>query len=139
VFRGQGARLERALINWMLDLHTGEHGYTEIAPPFLVNRDAMQGTGQYPKFVEEGDAYLVGEDGLYLIPTAEVPVTNLHREELLDGDRLPIAYVGVFAVLPPRGGRGREGHAGPASSSPVRQGGAGPLRAPRAPRRRSRS
>jgi seryl-tRNA synthetase len=92
VFRGQGARLERALINWMLDLHTGEHGYTEIAPPFLVNRDAMQGTGQYPKFVEEGDAYLVGEDGLYLIPTAEVPVTNLHREELLTGDRLPIAY-----------------------------------------------
>jgi seryl-tRNA synthetase len=92
VFRGAGARLERGLINWMLDLHTGEHGYTEVAPPFLVTRDAMQGTGQYPKFVEEGDAYLVGEDELYLIPTAEVPVTNLHREELLSDDRLPIAY-----------------------------------------------
>jgi seryl-tRNA synthetase len=92
VFRGVGARLERGLINWMLDLHTGEHGYTEIAPPFLVTRDAMQGTGQFPRFVEEGDAYEVPEDGLYLIPTAEVPVTNLHREELLSDDRLPIAY-----------------------------------------------
>ncbi|MBA2669360.1 MAG: serine--tRNA ligase, partial [Gemmatimonadetes bacterium] len=67
--------------------------YTEIAPPFLVNRDSMLGTGQYPKFVEDGDAYEVVEDGLYLIPTAEVPVTNLHREELLAADRLPIAYV----------------------------------------------
>jgi seryl-tRNA synthetase len=93
VFRGAGAKLERSLINWMLDLHSEEHGYTEIAPPFLVNRDSMQGTGQYPKFVEDGDAYEVVEDGLYLIPTAEVPVTNLHREELLAADRLPIAYV----------------------------------------------
>ena len=92
-YRGRGARLERALINWMLDLHTADHGYTEVSPPFLVNRDAMQGTGQYPKFVEDGDAYSIPEDGLYLIPTAEVPVTNFHRDELLDAERLPIAYV----------------------------------------------
>lgn len=92
VFIGPGARLQRALINWMLDLHTGEHGYTEVSPPFLVHREAMKGTGQFPKFVEEGDAYEVPADGLYLIPTAEVPVTNFHRDELLDGARLPLAY-----------------------------------------------
>jgi seryl-tRNA synthetase len=92
VYRGLGARLQRSLINFMLDLHTREHGYTEVEPPFVVNRDAMQGTGQYPKFVEDGDAYFIPEDGLYLIPTAEVPVTNLHREEMLEADRLPIAY-----------------------------------------------
>jgi seryl-tRNA synthetase len=92
-FRGPGARLQRALVNWMLDLHTREHGYTEVSPPFLVHRDSMQGTGQYPKFVEEGDAYSIPEDGLYLVPTAEVPVTNFHREELLDGALLPISYV----------------------------------------------
>lgn len=91
-YRGLGARLQRALVSWMLDLHTAEHGYTEVSPPFLVNRDAMAGTGQYPKFVEEGDAYEVPGDGLYLIPTAEVPVTNFHRDELLAPDRLPIAY-----------------------------------------------
>lgn len=93
VFRGAGARLQRALINWMLDLHTREHDYTEVSPPFVVHRDSMRGTGQYPKFVEDGDAYEIPEDGLYLIPTAEVPVTNLHREELLDASRLPIGYV----------------------------------------------
>lgn len=92
-FRGPGARLQRALINWMLDLHAREHGYTEASPPFVVHRDSMTGTGQFPKFVEEGDAYEMPEDGLYLIPTAEVPVTNFHRDELLDADRLPIAYV----------------------------------------------
>jgi seryl-tRNA synthetase len=93
VFTGAGAKLERSLINWMLDLHSEEHGYTEVAPPFLVNRDSMQGTGQYPKFVQDGDAYEVAGDGLYLIPTAEVPVTNLHQEELLGAERFPIAYV----------------------------------------------
>ena len=89
-YRGQGARLQRALVNWMLDLHTTEHGYTEVAPPFVVNRAAMTGTGQLPKF--EDDAYAIQGDDLFLIPTAEVPVTNLHREELLDAERLPIAY-----------------------------------------------
>ncbi len=92
VYRGMGARLQRALINFFLDLHTREHGYTEVEPPFVVTRESMQGTGQYPRFVEEGDAYFLPEDGLYLIPTSEVPVTNLHRDELLDADRLPIAY-----------------------------------------------
>jgi seryl-tRNA synthetase len=93
VFIGPGARLQRALINWMLDLHRDEHGYTEASPPFLVNQASMQGTGQFPKFVEDGDAYELPADALYLIPTAEVPVTNFHREELLDGARLPISYV----------------------------------------------
>lgn len=92
VYRGMGARLQRALINFFLDLHTREHGYTEVEPPFVVTRDSMQGTGQYPKFVEDGDAYALPEDGLYLIPTSEVPLTNLHRDELLEAERLPIAY-----------------------------------------------
>ena len=89
-YRGIGAKLQRALINFMLDLHTGEHGYVEVETPFLVGRDAMTGTGQLPKF--EDDAYRIESDDLFLIPTAEVPVTNLHRDELLAGDRLPIAY-----------------------------------------------
>lgn len=88
---GQGARLERALINWMLDVHTKEHGYTEIAPPLLVNRDSMTGTGQLPKFEE--DMYRLKDDDLFLIPTAEVPVTNLHRDEILDEMKLPLQYV----------------------------------------------
>jgi seryl-tRNA synthetase len=91
VLRGAGARLQRALIQWMLDLHVSEHGYTEVAVPYLVGRPALVGTGQLPKFEEE--LYLTAADDLFLIPTAEVPVTNLHREELLDGERLPIAYV----------------------------------------------
>lgn len=93
VMTGPGARLQRALINWMLDLHRDRHGYTETSPPFVVTQSSMRGTGQYPKFVEDGDAYSIPQDGLYLIPTAEVPVTNYHREELLDADRLPIRYV----------------------------------------------
>jgi seryl-tRNA synthetase len=92
VYKGMGARLQRALINFFLDLHTREHGYTEVEPPFVVTRESMQGTGQYPKFVEDGDAYALPEDGLYLIPTSEVPVTNLHRDELLDAAQLPILY-----------------------------------------------
>lgn len=90
-YRGMGARLQRALISFFLDLHTREHGYTEVEPPFLVTRDSMQGTGQYPKFVEDGDAYELPEDGLYLIPTSEVPLVNLHRDDLLDAADLPIA------------------------------------------------
>jgi len=93
VYRGAGARLQRALIHWMIDLHATEHGYTEVSPPFVVNRDALTGTGQYPKFVEDGDAYEIPQDGLYLVPTAEVPVTNFHRDEILAPDRLPIGYV----------------------------------------------
>ncbi len=90
LFTGQGARLVRALINFMLDLHTREHGYTEICPPFLVNDATMTGTGQLPKFAD--DLYAVPGDGLWLIPTAEVPVTNIHRDEILDGGLLPRAF-----------------------------------------------
>ena len=90
-YRGVGARLQRALINFFLDLHTTQHGYTEVETPFLVTRESMQGTGQYPKFVEDGDAYELPADELYLIPTSEVPLVNLHRDELIDGARLPLA------------------------------------------------
>lgn len=91
VYVGLGARLERALINFMMDLHSREHGYTEVWPPFLINHQAALGTGHLPKFGE--DMYEVPGDGLFLVPTAEVPVTNLHGGELLDGDQLPIRYV----------------------------------------------
>ncbi|MEZ4412736.1 MAG: serine--tRNA ligase [Gemmatimonadales bacterium] len=91
VFVGLGARLVRALENFMLDLHTREHGYVEVAPPLLLNEASLLGTGQLPKFEE--DLYRVERDGLYLLPTAEVPVTNLHRDEILDGASLPIGYV----------------------------------------------
>jgi seryl-tRNA synthetase len=99
VYWDLGARLERALMNFMLDLHTREHGYTEVLPPFLVNADSLYGTGQLPKF--EADLFKVphGDKNLYLIPTAEVPVTNLYRDETLDGARLPIsltAYTPCF-------------------------------------------
>ena len=90
LFVGRGARLERALIAFMLDLHTREHGYTEVSPPYLVTRETMTGTGQLPKF--EDDLYRVSDD-LFLIPTAEVPVTNLHRGEVLLGEELPKRYV----------------------------------------------
>lgn len=90
VYKGAGARLERALIQFMLDLHTREHGYIEISPPFIVNAASMTGTGQLPKMAE--DMYAVPLDDLYLIPTAEVPLTNLHREEILPGP-LPVRYV----------------------------------------------
>jgi seryl-tRNA synthetase len=91
VLMGAGARLARALINFMLDVHTREHGYREIEPPFLVNRAALTGTGNLPKFEE--DLFRIGGDwDLFLIPTAEVPLTNLHREEILDGRHLPLKY-----------------------------------------------
>src|SRR5881396_4157264 len=90
VYSGAGARLERALINFMLDLHTTEHGYQEILPPFLVNRASMTGTGQLPKF--EGDLFRLRDDDYFLIPTAEVPLTNLHWEETLREAMLPLQY-----------------------------------------------
>src|ERR1019366_8781724 len=88
LFTGMGARLVRALANFLLDLHTREHGYVEVQPPYLVNRASLTGTGQLPKF--EDDLYRTGDD-LFLIPTAEVPVTNIHRDEILDVADLPIA------------------------------------------------
>jgi len=96
-FTGAGARLERALINFMIDLHTREHGYTEISPPFLVRRDCMIGTSQLPKF--EADMYGLEENQLFLAPTAEVPLTNLHRDEILNVADLPkkfVAYTPCF-------------------------------------------
>jgi seryl-tRNA synthetase len=90
VLSGAGARLERALINFMLDLHTSGHGYREVLPPFMVNRAAMTGTGQLPKFEE--DLFRLRDEEYFLIPTAEVPVTNLHRDEILNESMLPIRY-----------------------------------------------
>lgn len=97
VYKGMGARLERALLNFMLDLHSGEHGYREMFPPFMVNRASMRGTGQLPKLEE--DMYLCGNDDLFLIPTAEVPITNLHRDEILEIDQLPLKYCAYSACF----------------------------------------
>lgn len=97
VYTSLGARLERAIINFMLDLHTREHGYEEIFPPFLVNADSMFGTGQLPKMAD--DMYHLQEDDMYLIPTAEVPVTNLHRDEILTADQLPMKYAAYSACF----------------------------------------
>jgi seryl-tRNA synthetase len=97
LYTGAGARLERALINFMIELHVREHGYTELAPPLLINADAARGTGHLPKFGE--DMYHVTEDDLYLVPTAEIPVTNFFAGELLDADVLPrrfVAYTPCF-------------------------------------------
>ena len=91
LYRGLGAKLERALINFMLDIHTKEHGYIEVLPPFMVNSASMTGTGQLPKFKE--DLFKIEDWDYYLIPTAEVPVTNIHREEILSEEQLPIYYV----------------------------------------------
>jgi len=113
-YRGAGAKLERALINFMLDLHTEKHGYTEVFPPFLVNSGAMLGTGQLPKFA--GDMFHVSGTDYYLIPTAEVPVTNLYREEILDGDRLPIYHVAYSACF-----RAEAGAAGRDTRGLIRQ------------------
>jgi seryl-tRNA synthetase len=99
VYWDAGARLERALANFMLDLHTREHGYTEVLPPYLVNSESMYGTGQLPKFAADLFRVPHGDKDLWLIPTAEVPVTNLYRDEVLDSSRLPIsltAYTPCF-------------------------------------------
>jgi seryl-tRNA synthetase len=95
VYVGGGSNLQRALINWFLDVHTREHGMTEVWPPVLVNADSARGTGQIPD--KEDQMYVVARDDLYLIPTAEVPVTNLHRDEILDADALPIRYAAYSA------------------------------------------
>ena len=97
LFTGIGAWLERALINWMLDVQTKEHGYTEISPPYLVNHASMFGTGQLPKF--EDDMYRLKDDELFLVPTAEVPLTNLHRDEILEEAELPRRYTGYTACF----------------------------------------
>jgi seryl-tRNA synthetase len=114
VLKGLGARLERALVNFMLDLHINEHGYTEIFPPFLVNEGCMVGTGQLPKFEE--DMFKVVPGDYYLIPTAEVPVTNLHREEILEVENLPKKYVAYTACF-----RAEAGSAGRDTRGLIRQ------------------
>jgi seryl-tRNA synthetase len=97
VYKGAGAQLERALINFMLDVHTRTNGYREIFPPFLANRESHFGTGQLPNSRDQ--MYYIGEDGLYCIPTAEVPVTNLHRDEMLDASALPVKYCAYSACF----------------------------------------
>ena len=113
-YKGLGARLERALMNFMLDLHVDEHGYKEILPPYLVNRASMTGTGQLPKFEE--DAFLIGNEDYFLIPTAEVPVTNFHRDEILNVDQLPIKYAAYSACF-----RSEAGSAGRDTRGLIRQ------------------
>lgn len=114
VYKGSGARLERALINFFLDTHTVHHGYTEIFPPFMVHRNSMIGTGQLPKFEE--DAFKVSDTDYFLIPTAEVPVTNMYREQILDGADLPIKHVAYSACF-----RAEAGSAGRDTRGLIRQ------------------
>lgn len=97
LYKGKGATLERALINYMLDFHLRHHGYTEIFPPFLVNKASMKGTGQLPKMEE--DMYNIEKDGLYPVPTAEVPITNIYRDEILNESELPVKFVGYSACF----------------------------------------
>ncbi len=114
VYKGLGSRLERAVISYFLNTHVDESGYTEIFPPFMVNRDSMTGTGQLPKFEE--DAYNVKNNDFFMIPTAEVPVTNLHRDEILDGTQLPIKYCAYSACF-----RAEAGSAGRDTRGLIRQ------------------
>ncbi|UTR12401.1 serine--tRNA ligase [Evansella sp. LMS18] len=113
-YKGAGARLERALINFMMDLHQDEHGYEEILPPYMVNRDSMTGTGQLPKFEE--DAFKIREEDYFLIPTAEVPVTNFHRDEIMEGAELPKGYTAYSACF-----RSEAGSAGRDTRGLIRQ------------------
>jgi len=109
-YKGAGARLERALINFMLDIHTGEHGYTEVLPPFIVNRDSMTGTGNLPKFEE--DVFKLKDTDYFLAPTAEVPVTNYYRDDMLSADQLPVyfaAYTPCFRSEAGSAGRDTRG------------------------------
>lgn len=114
VYKGLGARLERAVIQFFLNTHADESGYKEILPPYMVNRASMTGTGQLPKFEE--DAFKVVNNGYFLIPTAEVPVTNLHRDEILDGNTLPIKYCAYSACF-----RAEAGSAGRDTRGLIRQ------------------
>ena len=114
VYKDIGARLERAVINYFLDMHTEKHGYTEVFPPFMVHRNSMVGTGQLPKFEE--DAFKVANTDYFLVPTAEVPVTNMYREQILDGSQLPIKHVAYTACF-----RAEAGSAGRDTRGLIRQ------------------
>ncbi|MFK7694831.1 serine--tRNA ligase [Paenibacillus sp. HJGM_3] len=113
-YKGYGARLERALINFMMDLHADEHGYEEMLPPYIVNRDSLTGTGQLPKFEE--DVFKIAETDYFLIPTAEVPVTNYHREEIMNAEELPKYYTAFSACF-----RSEAGSAGRDTRGLIRQ------------------
>jgi len=113
-YKGLGSRLERSVYNFMLDVHTSKHGYTEIFPPYIVNKESMTGTGQLPKFAE--DMFKIEGLDYYLIPTAEVPVTNYHRGEILDGEELPIKYCAYSACF-----RAEAGSAGRDTRGLIRQ------------------
>ncbi|MGF9646095.1 serine--tRNA ligase [Paenibacillus sp. MABNS29] len=113
-YKGLGARLERALINFMMDLHSSEHGYEEMLPPYIVNRDSLYGTGQLPKFEE--DLFKLRDTEYYLIPTAEVPVTNYHREEIMNAEQLPKYYVAYSSCF-----RSEAGSAGRDTRGLIRQ------------------
>src|SRR5699024_11154801 len=113
-YKGLGARLERALINFMIDLHVDQHGYEEMIPPYIVNRDSMTGTGQLPKFEE--DALRIDQWDYFLIPTSEVPVTNFHREEIFSIDELPKKYVAFSSCF-----RSEAGSAGRDTRGLIRQ------------------
>src|SRR3989442_15844882 len=130
--KGAGARLERALINFMMDLHIREHGYTEILPPQLVNRASMTGTGQLPKFEE--DAFRIEKRDLFLIPTAEVPVTNLYRDEVLDATDLPIKHVAWSTNFRSEAGAAGAKHAGDILGDQIQKGGVGEVLPPPHPR-----
>ena len=141
---GAGARLERSLINFMLDLHTGEHGYRETLPPFIVNSDALIGTGQLPKFGE--DLFRLEGHRYYLVPTAEVPLTNLYREEILAEADLPMKLTAFTPCFRAEAGSHGKDVPRPDPSAPVQQGGAGTpddpgtkLRQPRAAHRPRRA
>ena len=114
VYKGAGAQLERAVINFYLDTHTNQNGYTEIFPPFMVHRNSMVGTGQLPKFEE--DAFKVANTDYFMVPTAEVPVTNMHRDEILEGDKLPLKYCAYTACF-----RAEAGSAGRDTRGLIRQ------------------
>lgn len=114
VYSGAGAQLERAIMNFYLDIHTRKHGYKEIFPPFMVHRNSMVGTGQLPKFEE--DAFKVAGTDYFLVPTAEVPVTNMHRDEILDGEKLPLKYCAYTACF-----RAEAGSAGRDTRGLIRQ------------------
>jgi len=113
-YRGLGARLERALLNFMMDLHSEEHGYEEMIPPYMANRESLTGTGQLPKFEE--DAFLIQEEDYFLIPTAEVPVTNFYRDEILEAEMLPQAFTAYSACF-----RSEAGSAGRDTRGLIRQ------------------
>ncbi len=113
-YKGAGAKLERALISYMMDLHSDKHEYEEVIPPYMVNRESMTGTGQLPKFEE--DAFNIREEDYFLIPTAEVPVTNMHRDEIIEGWKLPFGYSAYSACF-----RSEAGSAGRDTRGLIRQ------------------